>query len=166
MKGTEFSLNERVRLSDGRTALIRQIIGFDAIRVQTDDGKEEVVSATTIEKISRTTVLHDENHKFAPGHPKVGGGKKGYRKYQSILREQMGPFFENMGIMIEQIEDPFDRIKAIALMAKYAMPTLTAVDLREHDTRNLTAEQELMRLNAKFNGQPEPKIEDEGAQDE
>jgi hypothetical protein len=78
----------------------------------------------------------------------------------------MGPFFDNMVILIEQIEDPFDRIKAIALMAKYAMPTLTAVDLREHDTRNLTAEQELMRLNAKFNGQPEPKIEDEGAQDE
>ena len=79
--------------------------------------------------------LHDENGKFAIGHPKVGGVKKGYRTvrhYRNKLMEQLAPFIESMGEIIEAIDDPSDKVLAVSRIIKYAMPSLSSVDFKEN----------------------------------
>jgi hypothetical protein len=105
--------------------------------------------------------LHDERGKFKKGHPKVGGSKVGCRRARIVLTEQLYPFYENMGGLIESIPDPFSRVKAVALMSKYTMPALSSVDYRESVQRNLTAEEQLLAMNARFHGKPLPQTEDD-----
>ena len=80
--------------------------------------------------------LHDENGKFAVGHPKVGGVKKGYRSvrhYRNKLMEQLAPFIESMGEIIEAIDDPGDKVLAVSRIIKYAMPSLSSIDFKENE---------------------------------
>lgn len=100
--------------------------------------------------------LHDEHGRFRPGHPKRGGAKAGYRRARSVLMEQLYPFYENMGELIQSIESPYDRVRAIALMSRHTMPTLSSVDYRESAQRSLTAEEQLARMNARYSGKPDP----------
>lgn len=108
-----------------------------------------------------TKRMHDENGKFAPGHSKVGGIKKGYKHYRNELMQQLSPFIGSMGEIIEAIDDPGDKVLAISRIIKYAMPSLSSIDFKENAKRDLTAEQVIAKLNARYNRLPEPTEEEE-----
>lgn len=103
--------------------------------------------------------LQDEKGRFVPGHPKRGGSKVGYRKSRNVLSEQLYPFYEHMGELIATIEDPYDQVRAVALMSRFTMPTLASVDYREKAQRNLSAEEELVKINLRFEGKVDPTTE-------
>ena len=116
-------------------------------------------------KTENTKPLHDENGKFAVGHPKVGGVKKGYRTvrhYRNKLMEQLAPFIESMGEIIEAIDDPSDKVLAVSRIIKYAMPSLSSVDFKENAKRDLSAEQKIAQLNARYRNLPDPTVDEEG----
>lgn len=120
-------------------------------------------------KTENTKPLHDENGKFAVGHPKVGGVKKGYRSvrhYRNKLMEQLAPFIESMGEIIEAIDDPGDKVLAVSRIIKYAMPSLSSIDFKENEKRDLSAEQKIAQLNARYRNLPDPTADSEGEEDQ
>lgn len=139
----------------------------DNICVELDNGitmfaRPELLHLCTKEN---TKPLHDENGKFTIGHPKVGGVKKGYRTvrhYRNKLMEQLAPFIESMGEIIEAIDDPSDKVLAVSRIIKYAMPSLSSVDFKENAKRDLSAEQKIAQLNARYRNLPDPTADEEG----
>lgn len=107
--------------------------------------------------------LHRPNGQFAPGHAKVGGSKKGksLRQYRDVMMQQVSPFLENLGSIIGQIEDPGDQVLAISRVLKYTMPTYSSVEYTDKAPRNLTAEEQIAKLNAQAMGRPDPTENEE-----
>jgi hypothetical protein len=160
----EYHIGEKVLIvKEGRTAMVESKFNSSLIVVMDDTHEIREVPLCEIEPYVAETVLHDANGKFAKGHKKVPGSgtKKGYKQIQNVIIEQLYPYLSELGTMIAQIDDPFDQIRAIAMMARHAIPTQAAVSITDQTPRNLSAEQELAKLNAKFEGLPEPKISNE-----
>jgi hypothetical protein len=160
----EYHVGEKVLIiKEGKTAVVSSVYGSQLVVVMDDTHEVRQVLPCEIEPYVAETVLHDANGKFAKGHKKVPGSgvKKGYKQIQNVIIEQLYPYLTDLGSIIAMIEDPYDQIRAIALMARHAIPTQAAVSVTDQTPRNLTAEQELAKLNATFEGLPEPEIKDE-----
>ena len=82
--------------------------------------------------------LHRPNGQFAPGHPKVGGSKKGksLRQYRDVMMQQVSPFLENLGTIIGQIEAPEDKVLAISRVLKSKRVNITAAQPPTASSKN------------------------------
>jgi type I site-specific restriction-modification system R (restriction) subunit len=52
--------------------------------------------------------------------------------------------------------------KIVARIIKYAMPSLSSVDFKENAKRDLSAEQKIAQLNARYRNLPDPTVDEEG----
>jgi hypothetical protein len=66
-----------------------------------------------------------------------------------------------MGELIQSIPDQYNKVRAVALMSRFTLPTLASMDVKEGTQRNLSAEEQLVIINARFQGKPEPELSDE-----
>lgn len=144
---------------------VTHIAADGTIAVSLDNGitmqaKEEHVTPLATKATSST---HDENGKFKKGHaPFHSGAKKNQMKHcRETILKQLEPFFNDLGVLIEQIDEPSEKILAISRIAPYAMPKLSSIEVKESQPRNLTAEQSIARLNANYHHQPDPTEETE-----
>lgn len=107
----------------------------------------------------RISPQRNELGQFLPGHKKIGGAQKSgrsIRQYRKLMLQKLSPFIENIDIIIEQIEAPEDKILSISRILKYTMPALSSVEYKEGASRNLTAEENIAQLNAKYHNLPDP----------
>jgi hypothetical protein len=126
------------------------------------DGSTLSLPIDAVAPARRDVELHDDSGRFRDGHPKRGGSRCGWRTSRNVLMEQIFPFYTHMGEIISSIEDPYNRVRAIALMSRHVLPVLSAIDMRESVPRNLSAEEVLVRMDARFQGKPEPPQPEDG----
>lgn len=89
------------------------------------------------------------------GSPKTGGRIKGTPNHKTaavraILAEQLKGHLENIGDLISQIEDPKERVQAIAAILPFYAPKMQAVDVTAKQETNIRVEQSLVALDAQF----------------
>lgn len=157
--------------------VIWNILPDETIVVKLDNGMELRCDSTRITSIDeksncntqkKSTAERDEQGRFVAGHKKLGGikkGKSGVRQIRRELMDQLQPFIENMGTIIEMIDDPAEKVLAVSRMMKFTVPTYSAVEYTESNKRSLSAEEKLAQLNAKYNNLPEPKFNDDDDED-
>jgi hypothetical protein len=156
-------VSDRIRvLATGRRGTVSRIGEDGTLSVAMDDtGGVECYAEAEVGPARHETELHDESGRFRRGHPKRGGVKSGYRRSRAVLAEQLMPFYENMGELIQSIPDQYNKVRAVALMSRFTLPTLASMDVKEGTQRNLSAEEQLVIINARFQGKPEPELSDE-----
>lgn len=158
--------------------VIWNILPDETIVVKLDNGMElrcDKTRITTIDEKNNCNTQkkpiaeRDEQGRFVVGHKKIGGikkGKNGVRQIRRELMDQLQPFIENMGTIIEMIDDPAEKVLAVSRMMKFTVPTYSAVEYTESNKRSLSAEEKLAQLNAKYNNLPEPQFNDEDINDD
>lgn len=144
---------------------ITHIADDGSITVQLDNG---IVMKATEEHITpiataATASTHDQNGKFRKGHaPFNPGKKKNLMKHcRETILTQLEPFLNDLGTLIEQIDEPSEKILAISRIAPYGMAKLSSIEVKETQPRNLTAEQAIAHLNAVYHKKPDPTEQEE-----
>lgn len=129
--------------------------------------KFECITDGNNEGKCNTGEKRDAQGRFLPGTRPTGRRKKSIstRHIRSTINQQLEPFLNDLGRIIRQIDDPADQILAIARMMRYTVPTYSSVQFSEKPTRDLTAEERLAKLDASYNGNPDP-TEKEDTDDE
>ena len=89
------------------------------------------------------------------GLPKTGGRQKGSLNkstgaIRAVLAEQIEEHLRNIGSLIAQIEDPRDRVAAIASVLPYIAPKMQAIDITAKQETNIRVEQTLVELDNRF----------------
>lgn len=162
----DLRVDDKIKLKGANLfGIVTHIADDGSITVKLDNGiimkatEEHVTPIAT--KSTRDT--HDENGKFKKGHaPFNPGKKKNQMKHcRETILEQISPFINSLGSLIEQIDEPAEKILAISRIIPYSMPKLSSVEVKESQPRNLTAEQSIARLNATYHQKPDPIEEDE-----
>lgn len=108
---------------------------------------------------SNTRKDRDEKGRFLPGNRPVPHKKTSVKEIRNMIRERLSPFIEDIDTIIDQIDVPQDKVLAIARMMKFCVPTLSSVDLKDNNARNLNAEQKLAKLNAEYHKTKDPTEE-------
>lgn len=136
-----------------------------SITVLLDNG---IVMKATEEHITpiatrATSDTHDENGRFRKGHAPFNPGKKKnqLKHCRETILTQLTPFLDDLGTLIEQIDEPTEKILAISRIIPYAAPKLSSIEVKDSQPRNLSAEQAIAQLNAKFHHRPDPTETDE-----
>lgn len=130
--------------------------------VQLDNGtrmEAPLKCITPFNEIEKSNTQRDEKGQFVKGHtPYIANKRKvaTARTLRKKLTEELEPFINNIGTIIAQIEEPQDQVLAITRLMKFSVPALSSIEYSEQTPRNLSAEEKLASLNAKYNNQPEP----------
>lgn len=129
---------------------------------------ETCITLIAIDNSCNTIKERNEKGQFLPGHRafKRKKGSNNIRQTRKELLEQLQPFINTMGELIEQIDLPEDKILAVSRMMKFCIPTYSSIEFTESAPRSLSAEEKLMQLNAKYNNLPDPTEKDEEDTDE
>ena len=99
---------------------------------------------------------------FRKGHKQMANStrKKNQLKYcRETILNQLQPFLEDLGTLIQQIDEPSEKILAISRIMPYAAPKLATIEVKDKEPRNLSAEERIAKLNAKYHGKPDPTEE-------
>lgn len=101
---------------------------------------------------------------FRKGHKQMANAtrKKNQLKYcRETILNQLQPFIEDLGTLIQQIDEPAEKILAMSRILPYAAPKLATIEVKEKEQRNLSAEERIAKLNAAYHGKPDPTEEPE-----
>lgn len=101
---------------------------------------------------------------FVKGHKPMANSsrKRNQLKYcRETILNQLQPFIEDLGILIQQIDLPEDKILAMSRILPYAAPKLATIEVKDKEPRNLSAEESIAKLNATYHGKPDPTEEEE-----
>ena len=101
---------------------------------------------------------------FRKGHKQMANStrKKNQLKYcRETILNQLQPFIEDLGTLIQQIDEPAEKILAMSRILPYAAPKLATIEAKDKEPRNLSAEERIAKLNATYHGKPDPTEEDE-----
>ena len=96
----------------------------------------------------------DDKGRFIKGgtKPEGSGIKKGSqqaltKKLKEIIREQLQTEIGQLGKTISEIDDPAQKVNAIAKVLPFVLPRIESVSFEETAKRDLTAEEKLLELN-------------------
>lgn len=131
------------------------------LTVRLDNG---IIMEATEEHITPIATKATENThdavtgRFLKGHaPFNPGKKKNQMKHcRDTILTQLMPFIDDLGTLIEQIDEPAEKILAISRIIPYSMPKLSSIEVKDSQPRNLSAEQAIAQLNATYHRQPDP----------
>lgn len=96
---------------------------------------------------------------FRKGHKQMANAtrKKNQLKYcRETILNQLQPFIEDLGTLIQQIDEPQEKILAMSRILPYAAPKLATIEVKDKEPRNLSAEERIAKLNATYHGRPDP----------
>ncbi len=164
---------DRIRLNDTDwQGVIVNVLPGDIAVVILDNGIEMRCPAGRITLVGnntdKATSPASNNGRFTPGHPRLGGRKKGQsvRQTRKELLAQLQPYISDIGSIIALIDAPEDKILAVARMMRYCVPTYSSVEFSETAPRSLSAEEKLAQLNARYNHLPDPTEKDNDEDEE
>lgn len=92
---------------------------------------------------------------FQPGHAKLGGRKKGTpnkvnKNIRKMLEEQLLPAMENIGNIINSIEDPEKKASVLSQWAAYIIPKYSNTTINADNGRDLSTEEYINELNDNY----------------
>lgn len=164
----DFKIGDRIKVKNSN--LFGEIVaqGMDGmLSVKLDSGAymhaPESLLTPVAEQASPET--HDPvTGQFRKGHKQMANAtrKKNQLKYcRETILNQLQPFIEDLGTLIQQIDEPAEKILAMSRILPYAAPKLATIEVKEKEQRNLSAEERIAKLNAAYHGKPDPTEEPE-----
>lgn len=164
----DFKKGDRIKVKNSN--LFGEIVaqGMDGtLSVKLDSGAfmhaPESLLTPVAEQASAET--HDPvTGQFRKGHKQMANAtrKKNQLKYcRETILNQLQPFIEDLGTLIQQIDEPAEKILAMSRILPYAAPKLATIEVKEKEQRNLSAEERIAKLNAAYHGKPDPTEEPE-----
>ena len=137
--------------------------GLDGMMsIRLDNGAYMHAPSSIITPVSEyaTPETHDPaTGQFKKGHKMMANSprKKNQMKHcRETILNQLQPFLEVLGTLIEQIDEPAEKILAMSRILPYTMPKLATVEVKEKEPRSLSAEERIAKLNAVYHGTPDP----------
>lgn len=106
-------------------------------------------------KEKKSSVRKPRPTDFQPGHPKLGGRKKGTpnkvnKNIRKMLEEQLLPAMENIGSIIASIEDPEKKASVLSQWAGYIIPKYSNTTINADSGRDLSTEEYINELNDNY----------------
>ena len=105
------------------------------ISVKLDNGAYMHAPESLLTPVAETATpeTHDPvTGRFKKGHKPMANAsrKRNQMKYcRETILSQLQPFLEDLGTLIEQIDEPGDKILAISRIMPYSMPKLASVEV-------------------------------------
>lgn len=159
---------ERIKLRGANLfGTVTAISGDGTLSIALDNGATMQTPPDTVTPVAEhaTAETHDPvTGQFRKGHRPMANStrKKNRMKYcRETILQQLEPFIEDLGTLIEQIDEPSEKILAMSRILPYTMPKLSTIEVKDKEPRNLSAEERIAKLNAAFHGKPDP-TEEEG----
>lgn len=131
--------------------------------------KQEVSDASTSEQEEpakkKTTAQRNEKGQFVKGCAKTGGRQPGTKnKYGNVrdrLKEIIMPYLEpdpdnmqpgtkSLATDLMAIDDPNDRVHAVAAILPYIVPKFTSTTITADSNRPISEEEHLLEMDAKY----------------
>lgn len=137
------------------------------LSISLDNGAFMQAPENTVTPVAENATVdtHDSTTgQFKKGHKQMANSsrKKNQLKYcRETILNQIQPFLEDLGVLIEQIDEPAEKILAISRILPYAAPKLATIEVKEKEPRSLSAEERIAKLNATYHGKPDPTEEEE-----
>ena len=161
-------LNTGDRIKSKNSNLFGEIVGkgIDGmLAVKLDSGAYMHTPADLLTPVAEqaSAETHDPvTGQFRKGHKQMANStrKKNQLKYcRETILNQLQPFIEDLGTLIQQIDEPAEKILAMSRILPYAAPKLATIEVKDKEQRNLSAEERIAKLNATYHGRPDPTEE-------
>jgi hypothetical protein len=161
-------LNKGDRIKIKNSNLFGEIVGqgMDGmLSVKLDSGAYMHTPANLLTPVAEqaSAETHDPvTGQFRKGHKQMANStrKKNQLKYcRETILNQLQPFIEDLGTLIQQIDEPSEKILAMSRILPYAAPKLATIEVKDKEPRNLSAEERIAKLNATYHGKPDPTEE-------
>ena len=166
--GMNIKKGERIKLRGANLfGTVTAVSGDGTLSISLDNGATMQAPADTVTPVAEgaSADTHDPvTGRFRKGHRQMANStrKKNQMKYcRETILQQLLPFVEDLGTLIEQIDEPAEKILAMSRILPYTMPKLSTIEVKDKEPRNLSAEERIAKLNAAFHGKPDPTEEDE-----
>lgn len=166
--GMDIKKGERIKLRGANLfGTVTAVSGDGTLSISLDNGATMQAPSDTVTPVAEgaSADTHDPvTGRFRKGHRQMANStrKKNQMKYcRETILQQLLPFVEDLGTLIEQIDEPAEKILAMSRILPYTMPKLSTIEVRDKEPRNLSAEERIAKLNAAFHGKPDPTEEDE-----
>lgn len=162
----DFNKGDRIKVKNSNLFGVIVAQGADdMLSVKLDSGAymhaPESLLTPVAEQASAET--HDPvTGRFRKGHKPMANAtrKRNQLKHcRETILQQLTPFLEDLGMLIEQIDEPSEKILAISRIMPYAAPKLATIEVKDKQPRNLSAEERIAKLNATYHGKPDPTEE-------
>lgn len=162
----ELNTGDRIKIKNSN--LFGEIVGkgIDGmLAVKLDSGAYMHTPADLLTPVAEqaSAETHDPvTGQFRKGHKQMANStrKKNQLKYcRETILNQLQPFIEDLGTLIQQIDEPSEKILAMSRILPYAAPKLATIEVKDKEPRNLSAEERIAKLNATYHGKPDPTEE-------
>lgn len=162
----ELNTGDRIKIKNSN--LFGEIVGkgIDGmLAVKLDSGAYMHTPADLLTPVAEqaSAETHDPvTGQFRKGHKQMANStrKKNQLKYcRETILNQLQPFIEDLGTLIQQIDEPAEKILAMSRILPYAAPKLATIEVKDKEQRNLSAEERIAKLNATYHGRPDPTEE-------
>lgn len=162
----ELNTGDRIKIKNSN--LFGEIVGkgMDGmLSVKLDSGAYMHTPADLLTPVAEqaSAETHDPvTGQFRKGHKQMANStrKKNQLKYcRETILNQLQPFIEDLGTLIQQIDEPSEKILAMSRILPYAAPKLATIEVKDKEPRNLSAEERIAKLNATYHGRPDPTEE-------
>ena len=162
----ELNTGDRIKIKNSN--LFGEIVGkgIDGmLAVKLDSGAYMHTPADLLTPVAEqaSAETHDPvTGQFRKGHKQMANStrKKNQLKYcRETILNQLQPFIEDLGTLIQQIDEPSEKILAMSRILPYAAPKLATIEVKDKEQRNLSAEERIAKLNATYHGKPDPTEE-------
>lgn len=164
----ELKKGDRIKVRNSNLFGVVVALGADgALSVRLDNGAcmHTPVHLVTPVAEQASPETHDPvTGKFVKGHKPMANStrKRNQLKHcRETILNQLTPFIEDLGTLIQQIDEPSEKILAMSRILPYAAPKLATIEVKDKEPRNLSAEERIAKLNATFHGKPDPTEQDE-----
>lgn len=164
----DFKKGDRIKVRNSNLFGIVQGVGMDgALSIKLDNGIAMHAPQDTVTPVAEhaSASTHDPvTGQFVKGHKPMANSsrKRNQLKYcRETILNQLQPFIEDLGTLIQQIDEPSDKILAISRILPYAAPKLATIEVKDKEPRNLSAEERIAKLNATYHGKPDPTEDNE-----
>ena len=164
----EFKEGDRIKVKGSNLFGVVAAVSLDGtLSIKLDNGAAMHTPREVVTPVAEraTPETHDPvTGHFVKGHKPMANSsrKKNQLKYtRETILNQLQPFIEDLGMLIQQIDLPEDKILAMSRILPYAAPKLATIEVKDKEPRNLSAEERIAKLNATYHGQPDPTEEEE-----
>lgn len=164
----ELKKGDRIKIKNSNLFGVVAAVSLDgALSIKLDNGAAMHAPQDLVTPVAEraTAETHDPvTGHFVKGHKPMANSsrKRNQLKYcRETILNQLQPFIEDLGILIQQIDLPEDKILAMSRILPYAAPKLATIEVKDKEPRNLSAEESIAKLNATYHGKPDPTEEEE-----
>ena len=163
----DFKKGDRIKVKNSNLFGVVAGVGMDgALSIKLDNGAAMHAPQDIVTPVAEcaTPDTHDPvTGQFKKGHKPMANSsrKRNQLKYcRETILNQLQPFIEDLGTLIQQIDEPSEKILAMSRILPYAAPKLATIEVKEKEQRNLSAEERIAKLNANYHGTPDPTEEE------